>query len=307
LNLQPIPKTLLFLTVFSICYFSIILPQVQAQTGKLVENVYPGLTSGALKVATLDKLPKGILLTAGDLIIKESEITKVISQSGPTIRKQLNQNAFFLLENITTKRMLLQEASKAGLEKDDEDQAIMSLLSEKIKIAAISEEELVDFHNQNKAMLENAPLNEIREMLRDYLTQKKREEAIQEYILTLGKRTPIRVNEGWAKKHSSPALNNQVDRARRSGKPTMVEFGAPGCAPCDMMEPILAGLKKKFSGKLNVLFVHVGQEQILGARFGIQVIPVQVFFDKNGLEVFRHTGFFPLEEVEKKLSQIGML
>jgi thiol-disulfide isomerase/thioredoxin len=231
----------------------------------------------------------------------------MISQSGPTIRKQLNQNAFFLLENITTKRMLLQEASKAGLKKEDEDQAIMRLLSEKIKIPAVSEEELVDFHNQNKEMLENAPLKEIRETLRDYLTQEKRKEAVHQYILTLGKRTPIRMNEGWAKKHSSPALNNQVDRARRSGKPTMVEFGAPGCAPCDMMEPILAGLKKKFSGKLNVLFVHVGQEQILGARFGIQVIPVQVFFDKNGLEVFRHTGFFPQEEVEKKISQIGML
>jgi thiol-disulfide isomerase/thioredoxin len=306
-NFQPSPKTLLFFIVFSLIFIKNSYVEVQAQTGRMVEDVYPGLSSGALKAATLDKLPKGILLSAGDLIIKESEITKLISQSEPTIRKQLTQYAFFLLENITTKRMLLQEASREGLKKDNEDQAIMNLLSEKIKIAAVSEEELIDFHNQNKAMLENASLKEIREMLRDYLTQQKREEAIQQYIQTLGKRTSIRVNEEWAKKHCSPALNNQVDRARRSGKPTMVEFGAPGCAPCDMMTPILAGLKKKFSGKLNVLFVHVGQEQILGARFGIQVIPVQVFFNQNGLEVFRHTGFFPQAEVEKKLSQIGML
>ncbi len=87
----------------------------------------------------------------------------------------------------------------------------------------------------------------------------------------------------------------------------MVEFGATGCVPCDMMTPILADLRKKFPGKLNVLFVHVGQEQILGARFGIQSIPVQVFFDQNGREFFRHTGFFPQAEVEKKLAQLGLI
>jgi thioredoxin 1 len=305
-NFQPIPKTLLFFIVFSIFFLNNSLYAVQGQADKTVEDLYPVLASGLLKGATLARLPKGTLLTAGDLVIKESEITKVISQSDPAIRKQLTKNVFFLLENITTKRMLLQEASKAGLKKEGEDQAIMNLLSENIKIAAVSEEELINFHNQNKAMLENAPLKDIREMLRDYLTQQKREEAVQQYILTLGKRTPIRMNEAWVKKQSVSALDNPVDRARRSGKPTMVQFGAPGCAPCDMMKPILANLKKKFPAKLNVLFVHVGQEQILGTRFGIEAIPVQVFFDKNGLEVFRHTGFFPQEAIENKMNHLGL-
>jgi hypothetical protein len=33
---------------------------------------------------------------------------------------------------------------------------------------------------------------------------------------------------------------------------------------------------------------------------------VQVFFDKDGKEFFRHIGFFPQEEVEKKLTEMGV-
>ncbi len=307
LKINHVPGLLLFLFIFSIPFLNPVFSSVQGQPEKTVEDLYPGLASGVLKSATLVKLPKGTLLIAGNLTIKESEMTRLIRLSEPSVRKQLAQNAFFLLENIATKRMLLQEASKAGYKKGDEDRAIMGLLTEKVKIEPVSEEEIDNFYTHNKEMLENAPLEQIRGTLREHLTQQKREEAVRQYFLTLGKRTPIRMNEEWAKKHSGPALNNPVDRVRLSGKPTMVEFGAPGCPPCDMMTPILADMKKKFTGKLNVLFIHVGQEQILATRFGIQVIPVQVFFDKDGLEVFRHTGFFPLEMIERRLTQMKLL
>jgi thiol-disulfide isomerase/thioredoxin len=282
-------------------------PSIEAQNNKTIEDLYPGLVSGPLKRAVLARLPKGILLTAGNLIIKESELTKEIGLSERAIRKQLSKNAFYLLENMTTEGLLWVEASKAGYKKGEKEQAIMNLLSEKVKRTEVSEEELKTFYAQNKELVGNAPLEEIRGMLKGYLTRQKGEEAVQQYILTLGNKIPIRINELWAKKNSGPALNNAVDRARRSGKPTMVEFGTPGCAPCDMMTPILADLKKNFPQKLNVLFVHVGKEQILGNRFGIEVIPVQVFFDQNGREVFRHTGFFPQAELEKKMTQLGWL
>ena len=71
-----------------------------------------------------------------------------------------------------------------------------------------------------------------------------------------------------------------------------------------MMKPILADLKKKFTEKFNMLFVHVGQEEILGARFGIQVIPVQVFFDKKGREVFQTYRVFPSNGDRKKTERI---
>jgi len=63
---------------------------------------------------------------------------------------------------------------------------------------------------------------------------------------------------------------------------------------------------KKYEDKANVLFIHVREQQILAYRYGVQSIPTQVFFDKDGKEVFRHNGFFPQEEIEKKLKELGI-
>jgi len=122
----------------------------------------------------------------------------------------------------------------------------------------------------------------------------------------LGGNADIRVNREWVKAQYALAKDNPVDKARRSGKPTMVEFGAKGCVPCDMMQPILDNLKKKFPDRLNVVFVHVGENQVLGARYGIRSIPVQVFFDQNGQEVSRHVGFYAEKEVLKQLAKLGV-
>ena len=55
-----------------------------------------------------------------------------------------------------------------------------------------------------------------------------------------------------------------------------------------------------------MLFVHVGEQEILASRYGIQSIPVQVFYDNKGKEIFRHTGFFAQPEIEKKLVEMGV-
>ena len=73
-----------------------------------------------------------------------------------------------------------------------------------------------------------------------------------------------------------------------------------------MLAPILETLKTKYSGRANVLFVSVQTEQILAARYGVQTIPVQVFFDAKGAEVFRHVGFWPQDQLEKKLAEMGV-
>ena len=88
----------------------------------------------------------------------------------------------------------------------------------------------------------------------------------------------------------------------------MIEFGAAGCVPCDMMQPILdQASKKNFPKKLNVVFcARAARTSFWAPRFGIRSIPVQAFFDKNGEEVFRHVGFYAEEEVLKQLAKMGV-
>ncbi|MBN1847624.1 MAG: thioredoxin family protein [Deltaproteobacteria bacterium] len=276
---------------------------------KTIEQEYPGLTSNILKDAKMVALKKGTLLIADGFEIRESQIKEIVEKADPNIREELRKNLFLILEQETINAVLTKEARSSGTNTkglSDMD-AIQAYLNQKFSHVQVSENEAKLFYEANKDMVGGQPFELVKEAIQQFLVQQKRQDAFNSYIRGLGDNTDIQVNREWVKAQYDLAGDNPVDKARTSGKPTMIEFGATGCVPCDMMQPILDNLRKKFSHKLNVVFIHVGENRILGSRFGIQSIPVQVFYDKNGQEVFRHVGFYAEEEVLKQLAKMGAI
>lgn len=279
---------------------------------KTVDTLYPGLASGVLTLARLAELSTGVLLRADTAEISVRELEKELASAPANVQAQLKKNAFFLLENMAAKNLLLRLAGKkeGSAKADSGDQGdskiIQAYLERTLGSIQVTDAEVKDFYEANKDMCGGATLEQVKADLKNYVLQEKRQKAVQEHVRTLGTRMTIEVSAPWVAQQAIVAKDNPVDKARGSAIPSMIDFGASGCRPCDMMTPILAALKSKYEGKANVLFVHIGEEQILAARYGIESIPVQVFFDKSGKEVFRHTGFFPQGEIEKKLSEMGV-
>jgi len=277
-----------------------------------VAQSFPHLTYGPLGLAQLRDLPSGVLLQAKGIKITAKDIESEIKKAPPGVREQLEKNQFFLLEQIATARLLTGEArqalgaEKADLSPQEEVDLLQRFLQSLTEAVSVSDEEAKAFYEREKDLFGGASFSEVQSALKAYLLQEKEKEAINDRIRTLGQRTEIWVDREWTKRQYALSRDNPVDQARTSGLPTLVDFGATGCRPCDMMTPVLEFLRKKYEGKLNVLFVHVGEEQIFGARYGIQGIPLQIFFDREGREVFRHTGFFAQAEIEKKLAEIGV-
>ena len=277
-----------------------------------VGEAYIGLASDGLTYAKLSDLPKGVLLRSGELTVTEKEVMGEIAKAPGNVQEELKKQAFFVLERIAVRSLLLTEA-KAEAAKSGKDAAKMyereimegyfAAVTDKVKV---TDDEVTDFYNRNKELVGESRLDQVKDDLARYLLQQKQQQAVDKYIETLGQRMAIEVSASWAKERAVLDRDNVVGKARSSGKPSVVDFGSKGCVPCDMMAPILVTLAKKYEGKANVLFIPVRDEEILAARYGIQSIPVQVFFDKDGREVFRHVGFFPREEIEKKLAEMGV-
>lgn len=283
-----------------------------ANLGQTVEQAYPGLASFSLGQAKLARLPQGVLLRCGEVTIKARDLEAEIAKAPSEIKTQLSKNRFFLLEQVATGKLLVQAARGDAREQgrdisgQDDNALIRGLFESLTAEAAVSDSEAAAFFRENQDAVGGATLAQVKDDIKQYLLQQKKQEIVNGYVRSLGERIPIEVSGSWVKAQAPLARDNAVDRARSSGLPSMVDFGSAGCRPCDMMAPILEELKKEYAGRANILFVHVNQEQILAARFGIQSIPVQVFFDKNGQEVFRHTGFFPKEEILKQLRSMGL-
>lgn len=91
-----------------------------------------------------------------------------------------------------------------------------------------------------------------------------------------------------------------------TGLPRLVDLGAGRCIPCKMMAPILEALKKDFAGKLEVVFIDVWENPDEGRKYGIRVIPTQIFYDASGKELFRHEGFYSREDILAKWKEFGV-
>jgi thioredoxin 1 len=90
------------------------------------------------------------------------------------------------------------------------------------------------------------------------------------------------------------------------GMVTMVDLGAKKCIPCKMMAPILEELEKEYKDRAAIIFIDVWENPKAGGKFGIQVIPTQIFYDAGGKEVLRHQGFMPKDAIVAELTKLGV-
>jgi len=90
------------------------------------------------------------------------------------------------------------------------------------------------------------------------------------------------------------------------GVVTMIDLGADSCVPCKLMAPILKKLEKKYEGRAAIIFIDVWKHKDQAKRFGIRAIPTQVFFDRDGKEVFRHLGFMSEKAIVAQLKKMGV-
>jgi len=88
---------------------------------------------------------------------------------------------------------------------------------------------------------------------------------------------------------------------------TFIELGADRCIPCRAMQPIMRELAKEYAGKIQVVFYDVWKDPRPARKYGIQLIPTQVFIDQGGKEIFRHVGYFPKDEILQMLKEKGIL
>jgi len=103
---------------------------------------------------------------------------------------------------------------------------------------------------------------------------------------------------------SAPAT--VVNQALASGRPTVIDLGARTCIPCKKMAPVLEILAREYEGKANVLFIDVHADQEAARKLRVQMIPTQIFYNSQGKEVRRHTGFMDRADILKELKSAGL-
>lgn len=85
----------------------------------------------------------------------------------------------------------------------------------------------------------------------------------------------------------------------------LVELGSTSCQSCKAMHEELARLRQDCGTSIDVEEIDVWRDKDAARRYGIKVIPTQVFFDSKGREVDRHVGFLTRAEIKQRFAQRG--
>jgi thioredoxin 1 len=91
-------------------------------------------------------------------------------------------------------------------------------------------------------------------------------------------------------------------------KITFIELGSLRCIPCREMQVVMKAVEEKYGSQVKVVFHDVWTQEgkPYAEKYDIDQIPTQVFLDENGVELYRHTGYFPEEELVTFLKSKGV-
>lgn len=91
-------------------------------------------------------------------------------------------------------------------------------------------------------------------------------------------------------------------------KVTFIELGSVNCIPCKQMQPVMKAIEAKYGEQVKVVFYDVWtkEQRPYAEKYGIKLIPTQVFLNEKGKEFFRHEGFYPEKEIDKLLQGKGI-
>jgi|SRR3989344_241774 len=96
---------------------------------------------------------------------------------------------------------------------------------------------------------------------------------------------------------------NFEEEVLQSKIPVVVDFWAPWCGPCKIVNPAIEELAKDYQGKVKVGKLNVDDNQIIAGKYNVMSIPTVMMF-KNGNPIKSLIGAQGKEFYKKTIEEV---
>jgi thiol-disulfide isomerase/thioredoxin len=89
------------------------------------------------------------------------------------------------------------------------------------------------------------------------------------------------------------------------GKPSLVYFTSPTCAPCRTYQrPVIERLQAQLGERLQVVEIDASSETDIADHWGVMSVPTTFLLDAQGQPRFVNHGVTPLEKLHRQVEQL---
>jgi len=99
---------------------------------------------------------------------------------------------------------------------------------------------------------------------------------------------------------------NKAYAQQEKNLPKLIDLGSKGCLPCKLMKPILKELQVEYAGTLIIEVYDIYEKPDLGKKYNVRLIPTQIFYDREGKELYRHVGFMSKKDIINTFERFGI-
>ncbi|HAI75900.1 MAG TPA: thiol reductase thioredoxin [Microscillaceae bacterium] len=85
--------------------------------------------------------------------------------------------------------------------------------------------------------------------------------------------------------------------------PTLIDFSAEWCGPCQMLKPELEKLASMVEEKVRIIKIDVDRNTHLAGQLGVQGVPTLMLY-QNGKLLWRSSGYQTAQQLKVTLSQL---
>ncbi len=98
---------------------------------------------------------------------------------------------------------------------------------------------------------------------------------------------------------------NEIEAAAAvKDKIALIDFGAPWCGPCKMIEPVLETLSDEMNDQVSFYAVNVDENPSESSTFRVRGVPTLIVFH-DGQEVDRMVGYRDVDSLKTQLTELA--
>src|SRR6266850_1113255 len=199
--------------------------------------------------------PSDVVATVGSTSITLAEVDdKALQQpTGSFGSMKLSQALYearrIAVDDLVANTLLDQEAKSRGLDRP-------ALIEKEItaKISPVSDAEIAQWYQANQGRVQGAPLDQVRQPIRAYLTQERMQLAKEQFLSTLKSKTPVRIL--LEAPRQTVAAANGAAKGPASAPIEIIEFSDFQCPFCQRANPTVTQVLKTYGGRVHFVYRH---------------------------------------------------